>query len=324
MSPIKRVAVGTTIAGLSLAASVGMAQSEAPGSANTYQVPRTEFDQPDLQAVWATRFNTMLERPEGLPLVLPPEQAAGFAQAVYAGSPDNTDPDIDILGPPVLAVVKGEHRTSVVVYPENGKLPYNAHGLASSNFEYFRSHDGFDHPEQRPGVERCVEGWGTPPMRTFMYKLHHGFVQTEDKIAIVSEDIGPLRVIHMDGQEIPDALRSIEGHSVGHWEGDTLVVETTHFRHDLAPRAAIGRPMLLSGDARVSERFTRVSDTELFYEFTVDDPVYYNELWRGEFSFSKEDNNHIYEYSCHEGNYSMVGALRGERVVELRRELGLD
>jgi hypothetical protein len=111
---------------------------------------------------------------------------------------------------------------------------------------------------------------------------------------------------------------------VGHWEGDTLVVETTHFRHDLAPRAAIGRPMLLSGDARVSERFTRVSDTELFYEFTVDDPVYYNEPWRGEFSFSKEDNNHIYEYSCHEGNYSMVGALRGERVVELRRELGLD
>ena len=324
MSIFTRIVASSTIAGASLLTSLSLAQSEVSESESTYQVPRTEYGQPDLQAVWTTRFNTMLERPDGLPLVLPPEQAAGFAQAVYAGSPDNTDPDIDILGPPVLAVVKGEHRTSVIVYPENGKLPYNDHGLASSSFEYFRSHDGFDHPEQRPGVERCVEGWGAPPMRAFMYKLHHGIVQTEDKIAIVSEDIGPLRVIHMDGQQLPDAMRSIEGHSVGHWEGDTLVVETTHFRDDLAPRAAIGRPMLLSGEATVSERFTRVSETELFYQFTVDDPVYYSEPWRGEFSFSKDDIGHIFEYSCHEGNYSMLGSLRGERVVEIRKELGLD
>ena len=92
-------------------------------SLDTYQVPRTEFGQPDFQGVWSTRFNTMLERPEGLPLVLSAEQAAGFAQAVAAGGDDNTDPDIDILGPPVLAVVNGEHRSSVIVYPENGVLP---------------------------------------------------------------------------------------------------------------------------------------------------------------------------------------------------------
>ena len=101
------------------------------------------------------------------------------------------------------------------------------------------------------------------------------------------------------------------------------MVETTHFRGDIPDRATIDRPMLISADARVTERFTRVSETELFYQYTVDDPYYYTEPWRGEFSFTLEENGHIYEYSCHEGNYSMVGALRGERVVEVREELGI-
>ena len=87
--------------------------SSVAQSVEDYQAPRTEHGQPDFQGVWSTRFNTMLERPEGLPLVLSPEQANGFAQAVAQGSADNTDPDIDILGPPVLAVVNGEYRSSV-------------------------------------------------------------------------------------------------------------------------------------------------------------------------------------------------------------------
>ncbi|MEC7765898.1 MAG: hypothetical protein VYD92_03055, partial [Pseudomonadota bacterium] len=113
-----------------------------------------------------------------------------------------------------------------------------------------------------------------------------------------------------------DVIRSFEGHSIGHWEGDTLVVETTHFSDTNPERASMGRPMLISSMARVSERFTRVSESELFYQYTVDDPVYYTEPWRGEFSFTRDESGHIYEYSCHEGNYSMVGALRGARVQE--------
>ena len=298
-----------------VASATGFAQT-----IDTYQVPRTEYDQPDLQGVWGSVFNTMLERPAGLPLVLSPEQAAGFAQSVYDGSPDNTDPDIDSFGPPQLAIVKGEFRSSVIVYPEDGVLPYNELGAATSDYSYFKGDEGFDGPEDRPGVERCIESWGFPPMRAFMYQLFHGIVQTGDTTAIVSEDNLPLRVIHMDGQERPDAIRTLQGHSIGHWEGDTLEVQTSHFSPDTPARATISRPMLLSGDARVSERFTRVSETELFYEYTVTDPVYYTEPWRGEFSFTRDEPGHIYEYSCHEGNYSMVGALRGARVQEAQAE----
>ena len=290
-------------------------------SSDTYEVPRTEFGQPDFQGVWSTRFNTMLERPEGLPLVLSGEQAAGFAQAVAAGNTGNTDPDIDRLGPPVLAVVNGEYRSSVIVYPENGVLPYNELGTGISGHEYFGG-TGYDGPEQRPGVERCIEAWASPPMRAFMYQLFHGFVQTPDTIAIVSEEAAPLRIIYLNGQSRPDALRTFEGHSIGHWEGDTLVVETTHYSDVNPERATIGRPMLISSEARVTERFTRTSETELNYQFTVDDPKYYTEPWRGEFSFIRDDSGHIYEYACHEGNYSMVGALRGARVQEARAARG--
>ena len=193
--------------------------------------------------------------------------------------------------------------------------------MQMSSYQYFDG-TGFDHPEQRPGTERCIEAWGAPPMRAFAYQLYHGIVQTADTIALVSEEVMPLGVIHMDGQSRPDAIRTLEGHSIGHWEGDTLVVETTHYRSINPARATIGRPMLISGDARVTERFTRVSETELFYQYTVDDPVYYTEPWRGEFSFTRDEGGHIYEYGCHEGNYSMVGALRGARAQEAQAAQG--
>jgi hypothetical protein len=297
----------------SLFATTGLAQTSG-----SYQVPRTEYGQPDFQGVWGTRFSTLLERPEGLPLVLPPEQAAGFAQAVAgAGEGTNTDPDIDIFGPPVLAMVNGEYRTSVIIHPENGILPYNDLGASRSGHNYFEG-VGYDGPEQRPGVERCTEAWASPPMRTFIYQLYNGIVQTKDTIAIISEESSPTRIIYLNSAGRPDAYRTFEGYSVGHWEGDTLVVETTHYSDVNPERASLGRPMLISSEARVTERFTRTSDTELNYQYTVNDLRFYTEPWRGEFSFTQDDSGHIYEYACHEGNYSMVGALRGARAQEAR------
>ena len=285
-------------------------------SAEPYQVPRTEYGQPDFQGAWSTVFNTMLERPGWMPLILSSQQAAGFAAIVSESQPDNNDPDVDRFGPPTLAKVNGEFRSSVVVYPESGVLPYNELGTQMSSYNYFKGSSGFDHPEERPGVERCIEAWGSPPMRAFMYQLFHGFVQTKDTIAIISEEAVALRVIHMNGYIRPDVIRSMEGHSIGHWEGDTLVVETTHYSDVNPARATVSRPMLISSAARVTERFTRTSETELNYQYTVNDPTYYNESWKGEFSFTRDASGHIYEYSCHEGNYSMVGALRGARAQE--------
>lgn len=295
----------------SFLSSLGIAQSAEP-----YEVPRTEYGQPDFQGVWGTRFSTMLERPEGLPPSLPPDAAAGFAQAVaQVGEGTNTDPDIERFGAPVLAVVGGEHRTSVIVYPENGQLPYNEAGLQRSSHGYFDGR-GYDGPEQRPGTERCIEGWGSPPMRAFMYQLYHGIVQTADTVSIMSEEVFGHRSIYLNGESRPEALKSFEGHSIGHWEGDTLVVEITQFSDVNPERATIGRPMLISSEATVTERFTRTSHTELNYKFRVEDPVYYTEPWEGEFSFIRDEGGHIYEYACHEGNYSMTGALRGERFLE--------
>ena len=287
------------------------------GSAeDNYEVPLTEYGQPDFQGSWGIRFSTPLERYDGMPLVLTPEFAKGFldasSDAVFAG---NTDPDIDIFGPQQLVTVKGEIRSSVLVYPEDGKLPFNERGIQSSSFNYFIG-EGYEGPERRPGVERCIEGWGAPPMRGFPYQIYLGFVQTLDKIAIVGEENSPLRVIHMDGAERPDAIRTFEGHSVGHWEGETLIVETTHYNDTIPHRATTGRPMLISSKAKVIERFSRLSETELHYQYTVRDPEYYTDEFIGEFSLVQDDSGHIYEYACHEGNYSMVGALMGARVQE--------
>ena len=289
-------------------------------AADSYEVPRTEYGRPDFQGSWGVRFSTPLERYDGMPLVLTPEYAKGFldasTDAIFAG---NTDPDIDIFGPQQLVTVMGEFRSSVLVYPDDGKLPFNERGIENSSFNYFIG-EGYEGPERRPGVERCLEGWGAPPMRGFPYQIYLGFVQTLDKIAIVGEENSPLRVIHMDGAKRPDAIRTFEGHSVGHWEGETLVVETTHYNDTIPHRATTGRPMLISSKAKVIERFSRVSETELHYQYTVRDPEYYTDEFRGEFSLIRDDSGHIYEYACHEGNYSMVGALMGARVQEAEAE----
>ena len=114
---------------------------------------------------------------------------------------------------------------------------------------------------------------------------------------------------------MPQSLRSIGGYSVGHWEGDTLVVQTTNLRADYPARMVIGRPLPISRHTTVTERFTRVSATELFYRFTIDDAELYTQPWSGELSMTRYDGR-LYEYACHENNYSLPNALRGARAQE--------
>jgi len=125
-------------------------------------------------------------------------------------------------------------------------------------------------------------------------------------------------MIHLGGEPPPDSVRSIEGYSVGHWDRDTLVVQTTHLRAADPARNVIGRPLLLSRQSTITERFTRVAEGELFYRFTVEDAQLYSQPWTGEFSMTKQDGP-IYEYACHEGNYSLANILRGGQAEAARR-----
>ena len=155
-------------------------------------------------------------------------------------------------------------------------------------------------------------------MRSLPYFVPRQIFQNRDHLVMVTEDAAGLRIIRLEGEPPPDSVRSIEGFSIGHWEGDTLVVRTTNLRAEDPARFGIGRPLLHSPDTKIEERFTRVSETELFYRYTVEDDELYTQPWAGEFSMDRWETPN-YEYACHEGNYSLPHSLSGGRAVEARR-----
>jgi hypothetical protein len=309
---------------LALVASIAAAASLLAQRADRYTAPRTAFGHPDVQGVWTTGFLTMLERPPGVgTLVASPEQAKVLAAAIRSRLPAVIDPHVQIDDLNELARVKGEYRTSVVVKPTDGRMPLTQAGVDLAAWVETRNTKMFDHPEQRPLQERCMESPGHPPIRAVApVILLHQIFQTPDLVVIVSE--GPLgvRMIHLGGEPPADVLRSVEGYSTGRWDDDTLVAHTTHFRADDPARDVIGRPLLISRDTSITERFTRVSPTELLYQFTVADDSLYPEPWSGEFSLTRHDGR-IYEYACHEGNYSMPTVLRGGQA-EAARQAGAE
>ncbi len=292
------------------------AQQTAP-----YTVPRTEHGHPDFRGVWATEFLTMLERPPGFEnLVASPEQAQGLVTAFRdsLAAEKVIDPDVFLHDIARLTEVKGEPRTSIIVDPEDGRLPYSKAGLDLAKWTFTRDTQMFDYAAQRPLVERCIESLGYPPMRSLPYFIPRQIFQNRDHLVMLTEDAMGLRIIRLVGEPPPDTLRSIEGYSIGHWEGDTLVVKTTNLRAEDPARFGIGRPLLHSPDTKIEERFTRVSETELFYRYTVEDDKLYTQPWAGEFSMTRWDGP-IYEYACHEGNHSMPNSLRGGRAEDARR-----
>jgi len=280
-------------------------------------VLRTEYGQPDLQGVWAIEFLTPLERPNGVDdLIVTREQAEAVSAAIRKAIPAVHDPDLDIQDVQQLAIVRGQYRTSVIVEPTDGRMPFTQTGADLSARVRNRNSSKFDNPEERPSMERCLEGFISAPIRSGALLLPFRIVQTSDAVVIAAEDVAGLRIIHLSGASLPEMIRSIEGYSSGHWEGDTLVVLTTHLRADDPGRFGAGRPLVLTPKTRVTERFTRVSEAELLYQFTVEDADLYTRPWTGEFSMRRYDGP-VYEYACHEGNeYSMTDVLRVGRVAD--------
>ena len=302
-----------------------------------WEAPRTSFGDPDLQGVWTNATITPVERQDWMPnLVLSPQQAqmleARTREFAERGSAP-TDPNEP--APPAgenvggynsfwidagttVAKVNGEYRGSLIVDPPDGKLPYTQAANAK-RFAMLRSiQQGLDGPEQRPLGERCIVGFGStsgPPMLPVLYNNNYQIVQAPGHVMILVEMNHDARVIRLGNEHPPDHVRTWFGDSIGRWEGDTLVVETTNFHPDQSMRACIRYQIYFSPDLKVIERFTRVAPDEILYEFTVDDPTAFTQTWRGEIPLRASEGP-IYEYACHEGNYSLPGILAGARSEE--------
>jgi hypothetical protein len=224
-------------------------------------------------------------------------------------------------------MVDGQIRTSIVIDPPDGRVPpFNAAArkrqagartqpapdTGESQDRTAEPPGAFDNPEQRPLGERCLLGFGStsgpPALPDYFYNDLHQIVQTPDSIMILSEMVHDARIVRMNAQHLPKNIRRWMGDSVGHWEGDTLVVDTTNFTGKTRFRGS-------TENLHVVERLTRIDDKTLLYRFTVEDPDTWDRAWTGEMTWPAT-NQPIFEYACHEGNYALGDVLRGARKQE--------
>jgi hypothetical protein len=228
-------------------------------------------------------------------------------------------------------VVDGQIRTSIVIDPADGHVPppnaaarkrlaaaraTPAPDAGESQDRTAEPRGAFDNPEQRPLGERCLLGFGStsgpPALPDYFYNDLHQIVQTPDSIMILSEMVHDARIVRMNAQHLPKNIRRWMGDSVGHWEGDTLVVDTTNFNDKTRYRGS-------TENLHVIERFQRIDDKTLLYRFTLEDPDTWDLPWTGEYTWPATDKP-IYEYACHEGNYALGDVLRGARKQEAEAE----
>jgi hypothetical protein len=206
-----------------------------------------------------------------------------------------------------LARVDGVKRTSMVVDPPDGKIPpVVPQARERSRAAAARSASNV---KNRGLSERCIfVSMSGPPMLPTLYNNNYQIVQTADSVMIMAEEIHDVRIIRMNAQHAPENVRQWLGDSVGHWEGDTLVVETTNFTDQTRFRGS-------SKDLKVTERFTRVDANNIVYKATVEDPSTWTKPWTVELPFAAAPGP-IYEYACHEGNYAIEDILEGARKAE--------
>ncbi len=296
----------------------------------TWKTPRTPDGHPDLQGIWSNATITPLERPAALAnkTVLSEKEAIDFERQTRQTDDrdrrDGAGTDADVARAynefwydRGTRTIKS-HRTSLIVDPPDGRIPaLTAEGQAklAARAERKRLHPA-DGPEDRGFSERCLN-WTTagPPMLPGAYNNNYQIVQTSDTVVIFNEMIHDARIIPMDGRpHVPRNLHLWLGDSRGHWEGDTLVIDTTNLRDKAGLHGGL-EILHSSENMHLTERFTRVDADTLLYEFTVNDPSMYIKPWTAQIPSVKTDGP-IFEYACHEGNYGMVGILSSARADE--------
>ena len=303
-------------------------------AADAWEVPRMPWGAPDLQGIWTSATLTTLNRPEELPNLVMTRKEVAMIERMGEEQLEEIDnlPEGDLEaganvggynaawidpGTRVLRV-RGEPRSSIIVEPEDGEVPYNLRGRTRFYWQGYKFINRHDNPEERPLGERCTVGFGStggPPMLPVLYNNNYQFVQTPDEVLILVEMNHNVRTIRLEGEPLPGEIRPWLGDSVGRWEGDTLVVRTTGFHPQQNLRAAIKHQFFMTSDSVVEERFTRLDADEILYQFTVSDDSIYKQPWKGELTLRATEGP-IYEYACHEGNYGLPNILAGARQEE--------
>ena len=323
-------------------AALGSGAAYAAPRANAYPGALTPQGVPNLEGTWSNTTMTRWERPaeygERLALtaaeVAKMEGAAAQAEAL-ASKPTDPNATVETLpndcsggrswcnynaqwtdpGSKVMRV-GGQPRTSLVTVPANGRIPYlpgKAPRQAPAVAEGPRGPGGegnFDNPEDRSLAERCLvsQNFRNGALLTpTLYNNNIQIVQSKDAVAILVEMSHDVRLVRLNAKHASPAEKPWFGDSIGRYEGDTLVVETTNFNpHSLG---------VASEKLKLTERFTRVAKDRILYRFTVEDPETYSQPWGGEYEFSLS-NGQIYEYACHEGNRGLESLLAGARFAE--------
>ena len=306
-----------------LAAALVLASaSHSAEPAHAYRAPRTAWGAPNLGGLWTNTTMTPLQRPKAFQsLTVDPSTAAAFVKA----SREEFDTEEDGVGgrqsewwdlADALTRIGGAFRTSLIVDPADGQLPYNAAGRRLVREGREAPLQALAGPEARPSPERCLTGGAGSsgvPMLPARNNGNYLLVQTRDEIAIWIET-GGLRIIRLGPRShLPATIRPWMGDSLGRWDGDTLVVETTNLNPGEVHKTP--QPISITADARVMERFRRISPTEVLYAFEVDDPAAFTTVWRAELVM-RATKGPPYENACHEGNYSLPGVLAGARAEE--------
>ena len=313
--------VTVAIAGASLTAA-------AQQKAKPWTQVRTAWGDPDLQGTWTNETITPFERPTALaskPFLTPAEAAA--IEARSAGQRDSADDaparagDVGSYnqawfdsGSKVVSTLQ----SSLVVDPPDGRVPLRPETITQHDEYIARETDSVDFMSP---WDRCISRGVPGGLFPAGYNNAYQILQGPGYVMIHHEMIHAARIIPTDGRKHRAAhLRSIDGDSVGHWEGDTLVVDVTNFdgRGWIATNAASGRirGVLQSDALHVVERFTRVGANTIHYQVTIDDPKKYTRPWTLAIPLERDDQYQIYEYACHEGNHSVENMLRAARVAE--------
>lgn len=312
---LQRGMAGLALASVISALAAGAAAAAPHRASHAAQAP----DAFSLEGLWTNASYTRLQRPKSLKSgPLTPQEIAAYEATLkkYHGVPDGGADDVvgqnDSEFPDSgegLARIHGQIRTSWIVDPADGRLPYTAEARQRLHIGDKDAPENFDGPEGRPQSERCITSNGSsPPMLSFQDANLVEIVQTHDHLAVLAEKNHEVRIIPFDGRRDPHAPPTWAGNPVAHWEGHTLVIETEGFRDPLVDRDFFYH----SGAAKVVERFTRTSPDEILYEFTVTDPATFSQPWRAEMLFTKAKGP-LFEYACHEGNYAMASILAAAR-----------